>query len=744
MGILDKNFFIIDSNNLDSISTKLFGYGINNERVILDSDKDFSDLTDSGAYIFIDAGEDEIKISQDFLGSYGIYYYSRDGYFALSNSFLYLAEYLRNNHENISFNQDYANYYLSTRLVSNLSAQTLINEITMLPEDIIIHIDKSSGDIYFEKNQFKEKCVPINTKEALDILDSWFLKWMGIIRHIREKSNSISFDLSGGFDSRAVASIWLNANIDLTRIKINSPKDPDSMEDHEIAKEISNELGFKLNNNLIYNPKKIDLDEVLNKSKYIKFGFEKTVFFNRPYSSNQRYRISGHCGEIIRDYYQMNSDEYKMVISRMGYYFNHNFRDSCERLINEEYEKFLKNYDEEYLYKEFPSILYKKARCRHHFGKEFADSFLFNMITVVPLSDSKLQMIDYNIGINDDKLLIALIITRYCPELMKFRFEGGRSIKRETLEACNEINSISPFKMPEYDFIEGPELEKTKPADNSSKKNNLDIYKEIFYSETFENEFKRYFPEEVYYKIQNNLYKNRDEIKDIIGCIEVMKTIHDVKDANRPDYPKWKEWLYSYPAGDKVDSRDVRASVLVNKFREARLDIKNIGKNGNTIEIVEISDSSFKSNYHKWFKDYHKRDCVISSLKTSLDFKIRIIQDGILRIKLRTHNIKDKNGNAFPIYVDYSSLIIDGEEILEENQLVCFDEPFVYKMNVSNSQIIDFHVEWMPVNDESVYINPLIESLKDENESLKEKIRQLQSELNELESKKLVKLIKKL
>ena len=116
----------------------------------------------------------------------------------------------------------------------------------------------------------------------------------------------------------------------------------------------------------------------------------------------------------------------------------------------------------------------------------------------------------------------------------------------------------------------------------------------------------------------------------------------------------------------------------------------------------------------------------------------------MLRVKLRTPNTKDKNGNTIPVYIDYSSLTIDGEEILEDNQLVSFDEPFVYKMDVSNSQIIDFHVEWMPVNEGSIYLNQTVESLKDENESLKEKNRQLQNELNELKSKKIVKLIRKL
>ena len=61
-------------------------------------------------------------------------------------------------------------------------------------------------------------------------------------------------------------------------------------------------------------------------------------------------------------------------------------------------------------------MLYNIARNRHHFGKDFVDSFMFNKITIAPLSDGELQKIDYQIGIDDDLLLIALIFKRFAPE----------------------------------------------------------------------------------------------------------------------------------------------------------------------------------------------------------------------------------------------------------------------------------------------------------------------------------------
>ena len=59
--------------------------------------KDYTeDPEPQGAYIMIKKNEEEIRISQDYFGSFGLYLYENKNkdYFALSNSFLLLEEYL--------------------------------------------------------------------------------------------------------------------------------------------------------------------------------------------------------------------------------------------------------------------------------------------------------------------------------------------------------------------------------------------------------------------------------------------------------------------------------------------------------------------------------------------------------------------------------------------------------------------------------------------------------------------------
>ena len=118
-GFFDTNFFIIDSENLSSISTKFYGYYLNENGLFCENNFDLnnSHLTGRGCYVFIHKKEDTITVSQDFMGSYGLYLFRHDDYFALSNSFNFLLDHIKQKYP-ISFNRDYANHFLLMNLVS--------------------------------------------------------------------------------------------------------------------------------------------------------------------------------------------------------------------------------------------------------------------------------------------------------------------------------------------------------------------------------------------------------------------------------------------------------------------------------------------------------------------------------------------------------------------------------------------------------------------------------------------------
>lgn len=213
--LYSNEIFLFDSNNLENVDTRLYGFAFNNfdEIVTQNTFQENDQITPNGAYVYTEVKNDEIIIKQDFIGAYGIYLYRKGSYFAISNSFIKLAEYLKDK-EILTFNREYAEAFLFTGLCSFAYGETLINEIEVLPRTYEIIINKKNKSVNYEIKNYQEHTVPLNSEEGLKTLDKWYNKWVNIIRSIKLKTNNISFDLSGGFDTRVVSALWLTSNID--------------------------------------------------------------------------------------------------------------------------------------------------------------------------------------------------------------------------------------------------------------------------------------------------------------------------------------------------------------------------------------------------------------------------------------------------------------------------------------------------------------------------------------------------
>lgn len=105
---ITNEFFIIDSENLNSINSRLFGFSIYDGNIVYDKDlNDNIQLNGDGTYVRILNAQNKIQISQDFNGNYGIYLYKHQDIFVVSNSFLKLVDYVKDKYP-ISLNEDVA------------------------------------------------------------------------------------------------------------------------------------------------------------------------------------------------------------------------------------------------------------------------------------------------------------------------------------------------------------------------------------------------------------------------------------------------------------------------------------------------------------------------------------------------------------------------------------------------------------------------------------------------------------
>ena len=143
---------------------------------------------------------------------------------------------------------------------------------------------------------------------------------------------------------------------------------------------------------------------------------------------------------------------------------------------------------------------------------------------------------------------------------------------------------------------------------------------------------------------------------------------------------------------------------FLKRYNTARIDIKNFGKKDNNIEIIEKNDLNLDIIQPSWFDDSSGVGTQIHSDEGILDLKIKCINDGELRITLRSMDVRDRNGKRFPIYIDYTKFYINGECIFDSRISVSHDMCYNYiKDDVKDGEIIDMHIEWEPFDQNSLY-----------------------------------------
>ena len=161
-----------------------------------------------------------------------------------------------------------------------------------------------------------------------------------------------------------------------------------------------------------------------------------------------------------------------------------------------------------------------------------------------------------------------------------------------------------------------------------------------------------------------------------------------------------------------MNKRTIETMNLLEKYLTARIDMKNFGSSENTIIINQINDLSAFIEYPRWFANNDGKGLVIQSNLGILDLDLRCVRDGKFQIKLKGIDCLDINHNRFPIYIDYINFEINSKKIIDSNKLTWHDEPFIYEVDVKDSDILKIHLEWLPFNNRSIYNNDVVRTKK--------------------------------
>ncbi len=505
-----EHFFIIDSEHLERVRTRMYGYYLDENGITSEVmyDGEAAPSSQCGAYVIVRRLENEITIEQDYNGSFGLYVFEQDGYFALSNSFLYLVDFLKTRYP-LSLDTDYADYLLVADLSSVAYGRTMIREIRLLDRNATVHI--GIGDrSYTEKIEvpmFQE--IELDSEEGIRLLDSWYYRWTGMMRSITQQTSNVTADLSGGFDSRTTFMLLKCSGADLQHINIDSIEDTrhTHKEDFEIASQIASHFGFQLNDGSMLHGERAALstEESMDLMLSVSLGFNKLINVVTSSYYKPRYRITGAAGASIREFWNMPVDEFlsmeRKILDAYPKSVQKRFGDAQERVQRASIEAIARKYGIADLNSpKLPQLLNLEERVRNHFGKDAVETQFGNDIKIAPLMDKDLNSLRKNTDdCPDTNLLVTLIMHRYCPELLEFPFDSNRSIAPQTRAKAAEISARYPMsKAPErsagknYVFPDAGKDRMQEVSHGQAADVLRQRYMEIFNSDKFRQEVRLY------------------------------------------------------------------------------------------------------------------------------------------------------------------------------------------------------------------------------------------------------------
>ena len=703
---MNSYFFIIDSNNYNSVKSNLYGY-ICNENGIYTRNNYVEDCTTNnpfGAYIFIKKNNATITIEQDYYGSYGLYVFKANKYFAISNSFFLLSEYVSNKYK-LSLNNDFFNCLLVNDLCSMSISETPISEIQVLKnnEYIVINDDQ----IHIESKAYQENCISLDSTEAFHILDQWFLKWTSIIHNVYKNTTNVTFDLSGGFDTRMILSLLLNSNVKLEDIIIKSTNDGlnNHDEDYRIASKIANDFNFSLNTNedkLLSN--KINLPVIVGvmHSFLIKLGFHKEMYIKNQIYENTRILISGCNGESVRGYPNKNVEDYSKTYVQRALPLDWNVRNKVINSI-----KKLWDHDISYLANKFnlnknekilTTFFYNSVRAKNHYGKAMVEAFGGNIINLAPCMDPMLSQLKRDDSeCKDETLLMSIIFTRYCPKLLSYPIEGGRHFSVEAnnraLELCNKYSFIKKNIETKKNFlIDKLDLSNINNNDFSIKKYdilNIDsFFQKLFTSNKVTNDFINFYSLSTYYYVLNDS-KNRKfhPSKHLFTGIALSKVISDIYSYDKCVYNSFADFFNNIKKTDLYQEKQE----FYYKETMARIDI--MSEYPTDFEIKRLTNDVFVSQ-PSWIQKNGK-GIILETKSSPINISIFSTTGGKIKLRLMGIDKKDaNNGERIPLWVDYTLLKINNEILLKKVTPCWHNKHVTFEFTLLKGQINNISILW--------------------------------------------------
>lgn len=533
---ITEHFFVLDSDNLENVQSKLYGFVIADTGFAANQSHydTIIDNSECGTYVNVSVKKNKIIIQQDYWGFFGLFLFRDKDFFALSNSFFALLIHLCRKFK-LTPNGAYIKYFLLEPLASLSYSATPVKEIVQLPKNVLVSIKIKEKQLDCYPIFQQEALFPIDSAETFAILDAWHNKFSCFMA-AAAKTENVSFDISGGFDSRLTLSVAGDRRDIFKQIQFNSFTDNNHKEDFFVAAQLANAFNFSLNQNPPKDTFGLSFENALMGSFFGKLGLHSNFRFYTQCCAKPIFNFSGAGGENLRGAWNGSKNEFLQKYISFVCDKITEWKPQVETVLQDSFKAIENDWQSNTV-----SMLYKNTRMRNHFGKMTAEYLPNNVFWIAPLLDPALYKICIANKI-DTMLLAAIIFQRYFPELLSVRFDSGKKIDEKTLKTAKAIQKKYP-KIPQKHLSYEIDYTPIPFPDNAQKAHEPErLFTDLIYEQAVKQEICRYFSPAVYDYLLETLisqtwYANR-KVKTALSLLLVLKICRE-KDFDEKNPVFW-------------------------------------------------------------------------------------------------------------------------------------------------------------------------------------------------------------
>ena len=430
----------------------LHGYAIIDRSIVINTDGllKYQDgvknsmLPEDGRFagIFRSETDQGYVIRTDIHGQEMLYVYRKNDEWAISNSFLLLANYAASKGKINFYKPAALNFLLKTGTHIGeqlLSQKTMIEEILILPVNAELLVNTITGSLV-QKNKSIKEIFDLQGFNYEENLSAFLAEGKGLMKALRGMNAPLQLNLSGGYDSRLVLGMLYDSNCNNQNLFISS--DINRAADFKIAKQICKKLELPLNS---YKSKAVKRSRFKAEDSFKLFMLSCAGTYLPIYPLGDYYLKENYNLRLTGDY-SADASHFRG---------NATFNGNMVK-ISDDIKNYLKSYDgvNEVL-NDFQSnfdilgikmddilaapLYYLSNRARHHCGRHWYKS-IGGSYLITPLTSKRFTLLNlhsYLYNDNEDKLFTDL----FCALgdwAVDTPFESAKgNLKKELIESSN-------------------------------------------------------------------------------------------------------------------------------------------------------------------------------------------------------------------------------------------------------------------------------------------------------------------